>query len=154
MSPGVMGLAFLPSEQLLCSSICVLIDSLDSWNRVTHRMWHFHFLRYHSTTSQERRRSLGFDRRVSTITACLHRWSSFRHFSLSPWLVNPPGGALDGADVSRPALWCRLRARLRRPSQLLGRCIRDLCRKCHGGHELFPEYIRRRSSLCRAPYVQ
>lgn len=134
-------------------SAYVLIDSLDSWNRVTHRMYNFNFLRYRFTTSQERQRSLGFDRRVSTITACLHRGSSLRNVSLSPWLVSPPGHTLDGADVSRPTIWYRLRARLRRPSQLLGRCIRDLCRKCHGGHELFPEYIWRRSALCRAPYV-
>lgn len=134
-------------------SIYVLIDSLNSRNRVTHRMWDFRFLRYHPTTSQERRRSLGFDGRVSSTTTCLYRRSSLRHLPLFPWLVSPAGSTLDGADVSRPTLRCWLRAHLRRPSQLLGRCIRDICRKCHGGHELFPEYIRRRSALCRVPYV-
>ena len=134
-------------------SIYVLSDPLDSWNRVTHRMWHFHFLRYSPTTSQERQRLLGFDRRVLSTTTCLHRWSPLRHLSLFPWLVNPPGGALDGADDSRSTLWCRLRAHLRRPPQLLSRCVRDICRKCLGGHELFPKYIRRRTALCRAPYV-
>lgn len=133
--------------------IYVLIDSLDSWNWGNHRMWDFRFLRYHPTTSQERQRSMGFDRRVSSTTTCLHRRSTLRHLPLCSWLVNPPGGTLDGADVSRPALRCWLRARFCRPSQLLGRCIRDICRKCHGGHELFPEYIRHRSALCRFPHV-